>query len=101
MFGGLPDYDDLVYKFNLPFGLTDVWDDISFYIKKDEKLHPTQKPEKLINRIIEASSSPNDFIVDLFLGSGTTAHCAKKLNRKYGGCEIDKDYFNKTIQRLK
>ena len=101
LFGGLPDYDDMVYKFNLPFGLTDVWDDIRFYFKRGTKLHTTQKPELLIERIIKASSDEDDFVVDLFLGSGTTAYCSKKLNRNYGGCEIDSEYYEKSVKRLK
>lgn len=100
LFGGLPKYDDMVFKFNLPFGLTDVWDDISFYFKKGEKLHTTQKPEKLMERIIKCCTDEGDFVVDCFLGSGTTAVSAKKLNRKYGGCELDQEYYLKTLKRL-
>lgn len=101
LFNGLPPYDDMVFKFSLPFGFTDVWDDISFYFKRGTKLHPTQKPEQLIERIINASSHKNDLVVDLFMGSGTTAAVAKKLNRKYSGCELDEDYYNKLQERLK
>lgn len=100
LFGGLPKYEDMVYKFNLPFGLTDVWDDISFHFPKGTKLHTTQKPEKLIERIVNASSDENDFVVDFFLGSGTTAHVCKKLNRIYGGCEMDKNYYDKILKRM-
>ena len=91
----------MVFKFSLPFGFTDVWDDISFYFKRGTKLHPTQKPEQLIERIINASSHKNDLVVDLFMGSGTTAAVAKKLDRKYSGCELDEDYYNKLQERLK
>ena len=101
LFNGLPPYDDMVFKFSLPFGFTDVWDDISFYFKRGTKLHPTQKPEQLIERIINASSHKNDLVVDLFMGSGTTAAVAKKLDRKYSGCELDEDYYNKLQERLK
>lgn len=101
LFGDLPPYDDMVYYFNLPMGLTDVWDDISFHFAKESKLHPTQKPEKLIERIIEASSKKDSFVVDLFMGSGTTAYCSKKLGRKYGGCELDTLYYNKILDRIK
>lgn len=100
LFGGLPCYDDIVYCFNLPMGLTDVWDDIDFRIKKDQKIHPTQKPEKLIERIINCSSKEGDFVVDLFLGSGTTAYCSKKLNRIYGGCELNEQYYKLLTNRL-
>ena len=100
LFGGLPPYDDMVYKFNLPFGLTEVWNDISFHFKKGTKLHTTQKPEQLIDRLIECCSDEGDFIVDCFLGSGTTAACAKKLGRSYGGCELDSEYYTKSVTRL-
>ena len=88
LFGDLPAYDDMVFRFNLPFGFTDVWDDISFYFKRGTKLHPTQKPDVLIERIIQASSAEGDFVVDLFMGSGTTASVCKELKRNYGGMRI-------------
>ena len=100
LFGGLPHYDDMVFKFNLPFGLTDVWDDISFHFKRGTKLHTTQKPEKLMDRIIECCTDEGDFVVDCFLGSGTTAACAKRLKRNYGGCELDEEYYLKCVKRL-
>jgi len=100
LFSGLPPYEDMVFKFNLPFGLTDVWDDISFYFKRGTKLHPTQKPEQLISRLIEASSVKDDLVVDFFMGSGTTAAAAKKLGRKYSGCEMDEEYYIKLRERL-
>jgi site-specific DNA-methyltransferase (adenine-specific) len=72
--------------------------------------HPTQKPEKLVAKIILASSKPNDVVFDPFLGSGTTSVVAHKLGRKYVGIDIDELYCclaekrienalqNKTIQ---
>ncbi len=54
--------------------------------------HPTQKPEKLVAKVILASSKPGDVIFDPFLGSGTTSVVAKKLSRKYVGIEIDEMY---------
>ena len=83
LFGGLEEYDDLVYKFNLPFGVTDVWDDISFSFKKGTKIHPTQKPESLIQRIVDCSSNEGDFVVDLFMGSGTTAVVCEESKRQW------------------
>jgi len=62
---------------------------------KDEagqKLHPTQKPESLLHRIILASSNPGDVILDPFLGSGTTAAVAKRLGRRWIGIERDDSY---------
>jgi len=62
--------------------------------------HPTQKPEKLLAKIILASSKEGDFIFDPFLGSGTTAVVAKKLGRKYCGVEIDELYCCLAEKRL-
>ena len=65
-----------------------------------KKVHSTQKPESLIHRIILASSNKNDFILDPFLGSGTTAVVSKKLGRNYFGIEKEKYYFDATMKRL-
>ena len=65
-----------------------------------KKIHSTQKPEALLHRIILASSNKNDFILDPFLGSGTTAVVSKKLGRKYFGIEKEKNYFDATRKRL-
>ena len=62
--------------------------------------HPTQKPEKLLAKIILASSNPGDLVLDPFLGSGTTSVTAKKLNRKYVGIEIDQFYCCLAEKRL-
>lgn len=62
--------------------------------------HPAQYPEKLIERIIQAGSNENDTILDPFMGSGTTAVVAKKLNRFYIGYEIEQEYINMANTRL-
>ncbi len=54
--------------------------------------HPTQKPEKLLAKIILASSNDGDIVLDPFLGSGTTSVTAKKLKRNFIGIESD-EYF--------
>ncbi|MBD3248528.1 site-specific DNA-methyltransferase [Candidatus Woesearchaeota archaeon] len=69
-----------------------------------EKLHgkhPTQKPIELLKRIIASSSDKNDLILDPFNGSGTTGVVAKQLGRKYIGIDMDKNYLDLTIKRLK
>ena len=66
-----------------------------------KKVHSTQKPESLLHRIILASSNKNDFILDPFLGSGTTAVVSKKLGRNYFGIEKEKNYFEAAKKRLK
>jgi site-specific DNA-methyltransferase (adenine-specific) len=63
--------------------------------------HPTQKPEKLLAKIILASSREGDIVFDPFLGSGTTSVAAKKLNRHYIGVEIDETYCCLAEKRLK
>ncbi len=62
--------------------------------------HPTQKPEKLYAKLILASSKPGAIIFDPFLGSGTTAVVAKKLNRHYCGIEINREYCLWGAKRL-
>ena len=62
--------------------------------------HPTQKPEKLIAKLILASSDPGDMVFDPFLGSGTTSVTAKKLGRHYLGIEREKDYAALAEKRL-
>ena len=61
--------------------------------------HPTQKPQKVIDYGINKGSNPNDLILDPFLGSGTTAYCVKKLNRKCMGIEIEEKYCEIAAKR--
>ncbi|OGB73666.1 DNA methylase [candidate division Kazan bacterium RIFCSPHIGHO2_01_FULL_44_14] len=63
-------------------------------------LHPTQKPEEMLKRIILASSRKGDIVLDPFLGSGTTALVAKQYGRKWIGIEKDKRYVNASLKRL-
>lgn len=56
--------------------------------------HITPKPHDLIERIIKASSNPNDLVMDCFMGSGTTAIVAKKLGRNFIGCEKNQSYID-------
>lgn len=81
---------------------SNLWNDITipFWSMPENTDHPTQKPEKLLAKIILASSNENDFIFDPFLGSGTTAVTAKKLNRKYCGIEIDETFASLALKRL-
>ena len=68
--------------------------------KNGKKVHSTQKPESLLYRILLASSNRGDYILDPFLGSGTTAVVAKKLGRICFGIEKENKYFNAAKQRL-
>jgi len=93
-------YSKISQTFNAQMGVTDVWDDIKFYGEKN-RFHPTQKPIDLINRLVLASSNPGDIVLDPFMGSGTTAEACVNFGRHYVGFEIDEDYYNKSLDRLK
>lgn len=81
---------------------SNLWTDISvpFWSMPENTEHPTQKPEKLIAKLILASSKEGDFVFDPFLGSGTTAVTAKKLSRRFAGIEREKDYALLALKRL-
>ena len=94
---------DLPYKkicqtFNPQLGITDVWDDINFYA--EDRFHPTQKPQKLIERLILASSNEGDLVLDPFMGGGSTAVACVSTKRNYIGFEIDPEYYGKSMFRL-
>lgn len=63
-------------------------------------VHPTQKPEKLIELIMLASSDENDLVLDPFFGTGTTGAVASRLKRKWIGIEINEEYFKIAHQRI-
>jgi site-specific DNA-methyltransferase (adenine-specific) len=73
---------------------SNLWTDLSvpFWSMAENTDHPTQKPEKLLAKIVLASSQAGDLVLDPFLGSGTTSAVAKKLGRRYVGIEIDETY---------
>ena len=98
--GNLPRYDDVVYQFNLQKGLTDVWSDINWYDRSVSKIHPTQKPLDLIERIINTSSSKNQVVLDPFMGSGSTGIACINTDRQFIGIEKDPDYFNLATKRI-
>ncbi len=93
-------YDKISQTFNAQIGVTDVWDDINFYGEKG-RFHPTQKPIKLIERLVLASSNQGDVVLDPFMGSGTTAAASQDNNRKYIGFEVDEKYYIKSLDRLR
>lgn len=62
--------------------------------------HPTEKPEILLKRILLLGSKENDIVLDPFLGSGTTAVVAKRLNRRFIGIEINKEYIEMANERI-
>lgn len=81
---------------------SNLWTDISipFWSMPENTDHPTQKPEKLLCKLILASSRKGDFIFDPFLGSGTTCVVAKKLERKFAGIELEPEYCEIAVKRL-
>lgn len=81
---------------------SNFWDDISipYWSMPENTAHPTQKPEKLLAKIILASSNEGDFVFDPFAGSGSTLVTAKKLGRHYLGIEKNKQYCAWTEYRL-
>ena len=81
---------------------SNFWDDITvpFWSMPENTAHPTQKPEKLIAKILLASSHPGDMVFDPFLGSGTTSVVAKKLRRHYLGVDAEEQYCVWAEQRL-
>jgi site-specific DNA-methyltransferase (adenine-specific) len=81
---------------------SNLWTDLTvpFWSMPENTDHPTQKPEKLIAKLILASSRPGDLVVDPFLGSGTTAVVSKKLNRHFVGIELDELYSCMSLARV-
>ena len=82
--------------------VSDFWDDISVInsMAKESVGYPTQKPEKLLDRIISASSHENDIVADFFCGSGTTLAVAEKLGRKWIGSDLGKFSIHTTRKRM-
>ena len=68
--------------------------------EKHKTMHPTEKPEKLLERIVLIGSKQEDIILDPFMGSGTTGAVAKRLNRNFVGIEIDQTYYNIAQKRI-
>jgi len=67
---------------------------------KEKKEHPCQFPELMIERIVKACSNKGDTILDCFMGSGTTGVACRDLNRKFIGIELDKKYYDISIERM-
>jgi len=81
--------------------LRDVWDLSIIAGVGNERLgYPTQKPETLLERVIEVCSEPGDLVADFFCGSGTTIAVAEKLGRRWIGCDLGKFAINVARKRL-
>jgi len=88
-------------KFRITYP-SNIWTDLTvpFWSMPENTDHPTQKPEKLLAKVILASSNVGDVVFDPFLGSGTTSVVAKKLRRHYVGIEIDREFCCLAERRL-
>ncbi|MBI3747813.1 MAG: site-specific DNA-methyltransferase [Chloroflexi bacterium] len=83
--------------------LQDWWDDIQMVRgiqRRGEASYPTEKPEALLDRVVQLLSSPGDIVLDCFIGSGTTAAVAQKLGRRWIGADINKGAIQTTEKRL-
>ena len=81
---------------------SNFWDDITvpFWSMPENTAHPTQKPEKLLAKLILASSNEGDLVLDPFMGSGSTCVAAKKLGRGFVGIELNEQYSAWAQMRL-
>ena len=81
---------------------SNLWNDITvpFWSMPENTDHPTQKPEKLLAKLILASTNENDLVFDPFMGVGSSLVAAKKLNRRFIGVEIEKEYCLLAAKRL-
>lgn len=92
-------YSKLAQTFNAEMGVTDVWNDIDFY-SVTNRIHPTQKPLRLIDRLVRVSSNVGDTVLDPFMGSGTTAIACMCNDRHFIGFESDPEYFSGCMNRI-
>ena len=81
---------------------SNLWNDITvpFWSMPENTDHPTQKPEKLMAKLILASTNEGDFVLDPFMGVGSSLVAAKKLNRRFFGVEIETEYCLLAAKRL-
>jgi DNA modification methylase len=77
-----------------------VWSDINFYDRKEKKFHSTQKPIKLMERLVKCSTNEGDTVLDIFSGSGSTGVACALNNRNFVGCEVDETYYEKSLERI-
>lgn len=81
---------------------SNIWIDlcVPFWSMLENTPHPHQKPEKLVERVIAASSRPGELVIDPFCGSGTTAVVARRLGRRFLAFEIEPDWVRLALKRL-
>ena len=92
---------ELMKSINSGKQMKDVWSGpLTKLAEKWAGKHPTQKPEYLLERIILASTKEGDYILDPFVGSGTTGVVAKRLGRRFIGIDAEKEYLDIAIRRI-
>ena len=79
-------YDNGIYRYPLQGG--------------KNRFHPTQKSLSLFEELIKKHSDENNVILDTFLGAGTTAFACKNTNRRFKGCEVEKEYYDKVMELM-
>ena len=79
---------------------TCVWEKNNHTTSKEYvNWHPTQKPFMILERIIQAYTNEGDTVLDIFSGSGSTMISAENVNRKFVGCEVDEEYYKRSLER--
>ena len=91
-------YTDYAQTFHPIMGLTDVWTDIEFYA--NNRIHPTEKPYKLIERLIQSTTNVGDNVLDPFSGSGVTGLASSNSGRNAILFEIDEQYYAASKERF-
>lgn len=100
---GLPQYKNYLHRRSRGRPVGDLWTDIHAVNPRaaERRKFPTQKPEALLQRILEMGSAPGDIVLDCFAGSGTTAAVAHKMGRRWVAVELNRDTFTKqAVPRL-
>lgn len=88
---------EIAVKLNNGKQMRNLWE---IPAERHKTTHPTEKPEKLLERIILIATKEEDTILDPFMGSGTTGVVAKRLNRNFIGIEIEEEYFEIAQKRI-
>jgi adenine-specific DNA-methyltransferase len=97
----MPPYEDVIRAFHVDSTkqFTDIWDFPS--VRPYKGKHPAEKPASMLEHAIEATTYPGDIILDCFSGSGNTVIAALKLGRRGIGMEIEQEWINSSIEKLK
>jgi len=98
---GMPRYKQ--YQDEMPgVPLSSLWTDVKFIDSwsTEDTRYPTQKPEGLLERVVELSSNPGDIVADFFCGSGTTLVAAERLGRRWVACDLGRFAIHTTRKRL-